>query len=115
MLHLIREITAEDDGDVGIVFQEHLLNLLLAMNVCHDGEITVVADVLLYASGCLVLAVVEDDDTGILHLRGDGEAEEDDHDDGHDQENQHRALVAEDVAEFLSYEYDELFHVGLKI
>ena len=26
------------------------------------------------------------------------------------QQNQHRALVAEDVAEFLSYEYDKLFH-----
>lgn len=65
---------------------------------------------LLYASGHLVLAVVEDDDTGIFHLRGDGEAEEDDQDDRHDQQNQHRALVAEDVAEFLSYEYDKLFH-----
>ena len=115
MSHLIREVVAEDDGEVGIVLQEHLLDFFLAVNVCHDGEIAVVADVLLYASGHLVLAVVEDDDTGIFHLRGDGEAEEDDHDDRHDQQNQHRTLVAEDVAEFLSYEYDKLFHCVMGI
>jgi ABC-2 type transport system permease protein len=60
--------------------------------------------------GFAILGRVEDGHAGVLHLGGDGKTEKDYLHDGHAQQNQHRAPVAEDMEELFSDERYELFH-----
>ena len=57
-----------------------------------------------------VVRRVEHGHAHVLHLGGDGKAEQDNLHHGHHEQDEHRPAVAEDVAEFLAGKYEELFH-----
>ena len=64
---------------------------------------------------CMVTVGNNHNGTHILHIRPDGEAEEQHQHQRHTEENQHRTFVAQDVTGFLDDEREEQFHIILSI
>ena len=57
---------------------------------------------LAYLGGYLIVRGIENRHTGVFHLVGDGVAKEDNHHHRHHKQNEHSALVAENMIELLA-------------
>ena len=65
-----------------------------------------------YLFGCLRMVGSVYRHVDIVHLHGDGKAEQYDLHDGHHDNDEHRAAVAQNLQRFFLYEYKKSVHSG---
>ena len=109
-IKLVRETLAENKRHVNLPSSERSLHIGGRMQAADDGEVFACIHAVDDTAGNYVIRRVEHRHTHVLHLGGDGKTEKDYLHDGHAQQNQHRAPVAEDMEELFSDERYELFH-----
>jgi hypothetical protein len=101
MEKVVGKVFAEDDDEIGLPLFEYVVDAAVVADILDDGEIGTGVDAL---SDTLCLYIARRVVYGhfrILHFVGDGESEEYNLYDGHDEYNEHRASVAQDVQKLL--------------
>ena len=101
----------EDHHQIGLVLAESLVRLTVGMQKAHHTEVGILFQTLRQTLFHRVAGIAQHQDTGILHLGRDGKTEEQNLRDGHAQQNQHGALVAEDVEKLYFDKSQKFFHL----
>ena len=109
-IEIVRETFAKDYCHINVTAPEKAFCFFGRMQTVDNGKVLTDIHTVNYASGYGIIGRVENGHTHIPYFRSDGKAEKDYLHNGHTQQNQHRAPVAEDVKEFFSDKSYELFH-----
>lgn len=87
----------QHDGHVGLAATHHFLRFDCRVGYFYHREIAVGVERLLPVRHAGVAAFVDDDERRAAHLRGHGVTEEHDEHDGHHEQDEHRAAIAENL------------------
>ena len=111
----VRKAGTEHHSHIHLRAAEGLIHLLRCMETGRKREVLRSVQPLDDAARQYVVRRVEYGHAHVLHLGGDGKAEQDNLHHRHHEQDEHRPAVAEDVAEFLTGKYEELFHFYQKL
>ena len=92
----------EDQHHINLILSEKAINSCIVEQLSLQREVAVLCEVFPNAGSHGILRIVENSQSGILYLRGDRKTEKHNHHDRHHQQDQHRALIAEDMIELFS-------------